>query len=182
MRANLFMLSLFLAVQMGGSSLAAQSTPTDPQQPLTVCHVMQNLPLYSGKIVRIRGDWHGSYLEDKCDKQLQTGNHQWPNSILLILTQNLRDYDEPVDWFFGINEYNSLFRELLQFKPPVYATIVGRIDARAQLSPSPNGGSPVPYGYGHLGAFAARIVIKEIKDIMGKELRDSEPKIEYLDD
>jgi hypothetical protein len=168
------------------SIIYAQSKPLNAKEPYTVCHVLQNLTLYDGKIIQIRGEWRGRHIEEQCQTPLQTDSHKWPNAILLIYPNNLHEEygDKPVNWTFGPNEAETSFRELMRFNGPVHATIIGRLDARAKLLPSPNGGPPVPFGYGHLNAFPAQIVMKEIKDIVGSEPRQADEKIviEGLDD
>lgn len=99
------------------------------------------------------------------------------DAIYLEYPQNLRQHDKPVDWNFGPTEFNRMFEKARYYDGPVYATIAGRLDPRAELSTYPNG-SRLPYGYEHLNAFPERIVLKEIKDLTGVGLR-KEPK-EYL--
>jgi hypothetical protein len=109
-------------------------------EPLTVCEVLQNLPLYSGKLIQIRGEWRGSALWDQCPKQIQTEDHEWPNAIYLICKESLLKREEPVDWSFGIYDYDQLWIQTLHYKLPVYATFEGRLDARAELLPKPDSG------------------------------------------
>ena len=161
--------------------LCAQSIPVSAT-PLSVCEVLHNSSKYAGKIIQVRGEWRSNSLVDKCDKQLQTESHKWPDAILLIFTQNLHENDEPVDWFFGPYDFDPLVNQLMRLKPPVYATITGRFEVRTRLIPSPNGGPPNAGGYGHLGALPARIVMKEIKDIVGQGVLETEPKVLNVDD
>jgi hypothetical protein len=161
--------------------LCAQSTPVSTT-PLSVCEVLHNSSKYDGKIIQVRGEWHGSWVEDKCDKQLQTESHKWPNAIHLANTLSLGKNDKPVDWFFGPYDYDPLINRAIRLKPPVYATIKGRFDVRTQLVTSPNGGPPSTSGYGHQGVLPARIVIKEIKDFVGQGLRETETEIINRDD
>lgn len=151
----------------------------DQKEPLTVCQILQNLRLYDGNLIQVRGEWHGSYIEDKCQMPLQTEDHKWPDEITVEGPFNLHGNDETVNWSFTPDDYIASFSELLRFKGPVYATIVGRLDARAQLIHYPNG-STNPGGYGHLGYYPARIVVKQIKDIVGSGLRDPNEKIEIM--
>jgi hypothetical protein len=156
-----------------------EQASTVQEGPLTVCQVLQNLSLYSGKLIQIRGEWRGSALWDQCPKQIQTEDHKWPNAIYLICKESLLKREEPVDWSFGIDDYNQLWIQTLHYKLPVYATFEGRLDARAELSPNPeNGGPRGPFGYGHLGYYSARIIIRKIIDILGSGFLEHPREIE----
>jgi hypothetical protein len=160
--------------------LLAMSQLGYSQEPLTVCQVLKDLDAYSGKIIQVRGIWRGAFLEEECPKALQTEGYTWINRILLFNTGNSANREKPVDWVFGHMESWPAFKELLRYKGNVYATITGRLDARAKLSPSPNGGPPVPFGYGHLGVYPARIVMKAIENIVGSELKGSDEMNEII--
>ena len=174
----------FQIVLCTSAALFAQPKPIKPQQPFTVCYVLQNLDSLGGKIIQVRGAWYGGEMREECKTQLKTEDHVWPSAIYLVTTDFLDKEDEPVDWIFLGDDFEKAFRERNRYKGPVNATIIGRLDARAELSPDPGGGHPVPFGYGHLNAYPARIVIMEIKDIVGSELRKAGEEIEiiYTDD
>ena len=140
------------------------------QEPDTVCHVLQNLNSYSDQVIRIRGEWRAMSLWGECPNQLQTDGYKWPNAIYLVCKEMLNKTDKPVDWAFGINDFNQLLLQTLRFKLPVYATFEGRLDARAKLLQNPKNGPRGPAGYGHLGYYPAQIVVRRVVDITGAGL------------
>jgi hypothetical protein len=175
-------LTIFILIIFFLPTLFCAQSVSVSNAPLSVCEVLHNSSKYAGKIIQIRGEWHGSWVEDKCDKQIQTENHKWPNMIHLAYTQSLGKNDAPVEWVFGPYDYDPLVNRAMRLISPVYATITGRLEVRTLLIPSPNGGLPGTGGYGHQSALPARIVIKEIKDIVGQGLRENVPEISNRDD
>jgi hypothetical protein len=142
------------------------SDPVNPEKPFTVCHVLQNLDAYSGKIIQISGVWRGYDIEDNCETQLQVAGHKWPNAMQVIATDFLDMWDDPINWSFDSHEMELAFNRLLQFMDNGNATIIGKLEAKWEVFPE----GPSLLGYGHLGYYPARIIVKEIKDIEGTRI------------
>jgi hypothetical protein len=141
----------------------------DRAKPLTVCQVLQDLQKYRGKTIEVRGNWQGDILIDKCEMNLTTGDHQWPNALYLkstVGTGGIFDVIRTIDR----NAFDKAWSELIHLQPgPVTATIVGELNAREKMEVSlgPRN-NHVPNGFGHMGVFPAQIQIKAIKDIIGE--------------
>jgi hypothetical protein len=161
--------------------LFPKDKPINSETPLTVWQVLQNLPAYAGKIIQVRGEWHGGYLDEDCPTPLKTEKHEWPNSILLVYPSNLRKEDQSVEYgFMTPADYDQLFLNTLKNYKKMRATVSGRLDAKAELFPDPRSGEPRPYGYGHLNYWPARIIMMEIKDIKGTVPRGPGDKMEII--
>ena len=145
----------------------------DQSEPLTVCQVLQNLPFYAGRLLQIRGKWNGSNLEGECNVPLQLEDHRWPSKILLTHPSRLSksEGDEPVNWELSSSLDDFFIESLRKLKTPIFATIMGRLDVGSHLTTNSKGQFLVLWGYGHLNYFPARMIIKEISNIVGSGRR-----------
>jgi hypothetical protein len=153
------------------------------EAPLTVCQVLQDLDLYRGKIIAVRGDWHGISLEDSCKMKLKTGDYAWPNALYLRPTRGMDRRTGVEIWTIDRNTHDKAISELLRFSGPVTATIYGQLEAKEKLEVYTEGISRrIPLGFGPNGEFPAEIIETEIKDIVGTIDQIPLVKIEPLED
>jgi hypothetical protein len=143
------------------------------QTPLSFCEVLHNLAEYNGKVIQIRGEWHGALVGD-CSA-LKTGKYKWRNEIEVTDPggPSVAFIGPPVSWNNSDTERNyasyrkawTEWSELPKSRKPkmtVMATVVGRLDARLPLRLDELGN---PVGFGHLNMAPARLVFSEVKDI-----------------
>ncbi len=167
-----------LTILISSNMIISQSIQINPQEPYTICYLLHNMNSYTGKVIRVRGEWRAQSLWDECPIQFQTEDHKWPNAIYLVVKEMLHTTDKPVDWAFGINDFSQLLFQTLHYKLPVYATFEGRLDTRAVLLKYPNNDRQAPGGYGHLGYYPAQLVVRQISDITGSGLLEHPREIE----
>jgi hypothetical protein len=136
------------------------------EAPLTVCQVLQDLDLYRGKTIAVRGNWDSIYLEDSCKMKLKTGDYTWLNALYVRPTKRMNNTGVEV-WTIDRNAYDKAISESLRIPGPVTATIIGQLEAKENLEVFTEGGYPrIPLGFGPHAIFPAEIIITEIKDIV----------------
>ena len=161
------------------------SDPINPENPFSVCHVLENLDYYSGKIIQIKGIWRGAVIEDVCETHLQDLRRKWPNSIYMITKDSLNMWDDPVGWNFNNNDMELAISNQSQFsenkntiiigdEAKITATVIGKLEAKKELFPDIG---VALLGYMHYDYHPARMIIKEIKDIEKSRLRSEEDRL-----
>ena len=153
----------------------AQAAPQN--KPLDVCQVLQNLGRYRGQMITIRGEFVGNAIAGPGCPVLKTGDHEWHNGILIdIPHESYAVIDPPAGWKIDLKNWDRALERWKTLRKrgndtPVFATVIGRLDTRnEQLGvperiPALPDTKIIPWGYGHLGFFPARLVLFEIKDV-----------------
>ena len=151
-----------------GVALVAQDRSSPISTPISVCDALHNLARYRSQVVEIRGEYVGAELiAGKNCRPLRSGNDEWPTRIMVERADRLADVvNERADFAFDLEAWENAIQALValnrQYRENavVYATVVGRLDTRDTLSTSPHRN-----GYGHLGGYPARLVVKTIRDV-----------------
>jgi hypothetical protein len=162
---HVFCISLALLVAQ------EKSKPINPGKPLDVCSVLQSLELYKGNIIEVRGEWRGLYLTANCSKSFMTGDHKWPDTILLDNPSVIEDGTLISSWPNWREERRAAYEKADMLADPMFATIVGRLEVKEEMLRRDSNGKThyeMWSGYGHLNNFPARIVQLSIKDLTGK--------------
>jgi len=150
-------------------------SPAEAQnKPLDVCEVLQSLSRYRGRMITVRGEFVGNAIDGPACAVLKTGDHEWHKSILIDIPHESYGFiDPPAEWKIDLKQWDSAVKKWQALRKrwgsatPIFATIVGRLDTRNELLgvPALPDTKLVPWGYGHLGMYPARLVLLEIKDI-----------------
>lgn len=162
------MLPAVLACWICMSAAGAQNKPLD------VCEVLQNLSRYRGQMITVRGEFVGNAIDGTTCPVLKTGDHEWHKGVLIdIPHESYAPIDPPAAWKIELKNWDRAVEKWQALKKrwgggtPVFATIVGRLDTKSdplEVPTLPNGNS-LPWGYGHLGIYPARLVLFDIKDV-----------------
>lgn len=106
---------------------------------------------------------------------LKTGEYTWVNAIWIERPDApIIKMEAPANWTLD-RTYDRAIRELQRPAPGtvVFATLIGRLDAREKLQVSTKDSfPPVTYGYGHVGAFPARLLPVTVKDLVRENSKD----------
>lgn len=166
---------LFLAlVAMPGSN---RPKPEEPAS-VTVCQIVKDPTPFSGRIVRIHGEVIGNFeysaLTDECPGAIDV---EYPTDVEAdVEPQNLPNFS------LEKNDLSSLFAQLLSrfgtgnVLPTapyhktftgrhVLVTFIGRIDGPDKLAMKRGNKTIMRKGFGHLGQFPARLVIKAVTSV-----------------
>jgi ankyrin repeat protein len=136
---------------------------------IPVCTLFQNLPNWLGKRVAVRGEFvrttEGAWIVGHCQGGFVTDGYRWPVSI----------------WYGSPAYYSRETAKLYAVKPPLIskgedlkgtsevvktATFVGtlRVSLPYNVVCTPEGRYRA-YGYGHLNAAAAELIVESIRDL-----------------
>jgi hypothetical protein len=178
----------------------ANSQETDWLKTLSVCDVLRDLPKLNGQIVAVRGAFvatdEGWWLEaDNCRDGLQTGDFKWPSHLWLTSPQAIASMDprlketQRTAWGLGEIGFRQDKRAFAEFFATVkqrssdqpvriVATFLGLLETYKDLTlrirryPS---GVVAGYGFGHLGASPAQVVLKSVSltDIVVEPIQKS---------
>lgn len=145
-------------VLWGASAFFPDQEPA--RQVLSVCDVLRNPTTYAGSQVSIRGEiYYGLRSKEKCGKTIRSDGRQWPYALNIATDESAlaRIEKRPK----GLHDPRPFFERVYQErqKRPVVATatLTGFIRARSNYED----GTP---GYGHLGLYAAEIVVESVSD------------------
>lgn len=160
--------------------LAPQVYQREPIQ-VSICDLLQNLPSYNMKLVRVSGDLEtnpGSFLRAYgCPAQLKIKdcrfeNHlafSWPTDYAVQLNMERLGY-EPSRTLFPLDEagrkkvVDALSKEAQPLR--VQVVVEGLIVTRLPLEDLVYPKQPIyPRGFGHLGAAPAYIVVKKVIEV-----------------
>jgi hypothetical protein len=131
-----------------------------------------NLPSYQDKIVTVRGIFFFGLRQRDCPHEFAPGNYKWPTALNLVDSSYPADkHESPVGFMTDEASLNGL--ELLAVsqgrmgrREEIWVTIQGRLRGpQRQIRPGVKGGVG---GYGHLGVFAAELVVKRVLDVQIK--------------
>lgn len=153
-------------VGMIAAVVMAQTPASDRSIPLvTVCEILEHRAAYDGKVVGLIGRGtatdEGLWLSDDCRVQIKSGDHVWPNLVVLKYDPSLPSLFRP-----GFKPDRSSVNkkiEALKARPSTdtrtWMLIYGRIETKEELS---------RYGgYGHMSASPAQIIYRE-RDIFSE--------------
>jgi hypothetical protein len=138
--------------------------------PVTVCELSKNAKLYDGRVVKVRGTFNGNMettelIDSDCDKAILL---RLPDDTEITPSPGFQlDRDKNFEEFWSrANEttYPGLIGECLngecvQLKYRVSVVAIGRFDLAKKLS----------YGFGHLGSYRRRFVLKQVIDYCYRE-------------
>jgi hypothetical protein len=144
-----------------------------PVASVDVCQVLANLETYRNQEIRVRGEWvqtdHGMSLRDRCRETLQTKEYKWLSAIWLQLPS--AEEENPVDFSLDRSALEGAQNEVTRLSrrrrpTPVYATFVGRVQARERLETVVGpGGDVIAVGFGHLNLYPAQLVIRSVDTV-----------------
>jgi hypothetical protein len=137
----------------------------------SVCEVSRDFARYRNQLLAVRGVYHDG-LRQQCVQKC--GVDGWPSSIWVVDTDQRLD-DPPVSFRTDQRSLDALNKAVLVARDAarggrrveVSATIIGVLRTRAHhspLGPCDRVGSEL-YGFGHLGAFPAQLVVREVRNI-----------------
>ena len=135
---------------------SGQPRPTPPL--LSVCDLSKDYGAYRDKLVAVKGVYYYG-LRQTCQQTCADG--PWPSFLDLVGSDN-------VSWAALVKAEQTAELEAKRGKRfEVWVTIVGQLETRARLSPlGPCDKKGSRYlGYGHLGVFPARLVVRYFSDI-----------------
>lgn len=146
------------------------------QQVTTVCSVLDALPTYRNQIVTIRGkllrNEEGSYLAaTECKRPLVIMGYTWSPEYAIYLTPPDSPFvenreDSHVEVKVDPTSDRLLSRYSNDTRVQIWVTVTGRLETRLKFDVVRWGdGRLLPYGYGHLNASPAQLVIREMKDV-----------------
>lgn len=152
-------------------SIRIEALPApDELVPISICDVFQNLAAWKGKRIAVRGSTastgEGTWLSDSCKEGLVTDGYRWPASLSYGMA----------GWFSAETQYLARVKpasdapkgsESFKGRDNVIQSVtwVGRLRTKDkyQVVCRP-GGDYVTFGFGHLGAAAAELVVEAILD------------------
>ena len=135
---------------------------------IAICDLFQNLVAFKGQRIAVRaenvGTMEGSWLSGNCKSNIITGGHRWP----VLISLGVPDYYGPDSSLFRIHEDRRRANPPgLQSRNNVArtATHVGLLQVKDKYEGicRPDG-SYVSYGFGHLGAAAAELIVESVYD------------------
>lgn len=173
-----------IGVVMAFCACGGQHGPSDARvvassKTVTVCQLFANISSYQDRIVSVRGIFYFGLRQNNCPREFVAGNHKWPTALNLVDSRFPRDkYEQPVS--FSTDEESWTKLQLLARsegekgqREEIWATVEGQLRGpRRKMPPGLAGGIG---GYGHLGAFAAELVVRRIDNI---EIRQT-PTFDY---
>lgn len=168
-------LIVIAAILMTGCARERGTPPSE--RVVTVCDVLANPSSFRGRIVAVRGVFtYGALRQDDCPQEFITGDRRWP-PILNLATTEYQKGEPPVAFKTDPESWDRLDLTALEAgkqgrSVEIWATIIGQIRAQSEYV-LPDG--RVRSGFGHLGAFPAEVVVKQITDITVKPV----PKSRY---
>jgi len=151
---------------------------------LSVCEVFDNLDLYSGKLVEIRGLLSTSRelmaLHDSdCRLPFKGRWKDWPKAINLTTASPTAPHTARIADLDSLRA-PGIVLDFFQEVPPrelgveVTLTVVGRLEAIEDRLPSASGDpntSSRNLGFGNLRSFAAQLVCEGVRDIVLGQIR-----------
>ena len=144
-------LLLLLAITFTG-----QQRPSPPF--LSVCDLSKDYGAYRDKLVAVRGVYYYG-LRQTC--QQTCANGPWPSFLDMVGADD-------ISWEALARAEQSVELEAKKGKRlEIWVTAVGKLETRARLSPlGPCDKKGSRYlGYGHLGVFPARLVVRSFSEI-----------------
>jgi hypothetical protein len=145
---------------------------------LSVCEVIEHRDEYNGKMVGVRGTLKGTdegmwlTAAADCKYKLITKGFIWPNMVSLEYPNNgSKDPAEHTDFDVDWTAMNTVGIAIPKgFNPEtdeIIKTYVGLFQTFADLESRfySGGEHPLTFGFGHLGAAPARILVKTVKDV-----------------
>lgn len=132
-------------------------------RPITVCELFKNPSAYRGKLVTVVGIyWYG--LRETCPEPFVTGGHVWPSALDMVHSDFPPGLGEAAPFKTDTESWDRLELFVRQEamngrREEIWATAVGMI--RAPKSYIRTDGQIVG-GYGHLGGYAAQLVVKSV--------------------
>lgn len=129
---------------------------------VSICSILQSPLKYRGKLVRVRGEYkHG--LRTSCAKPLVTRGIRWGNA-LNIVTADYYSLDIQASFVTNVEQLANLDIAALTLDkatPPGTYCVEFEGMVRAPQSYFRSDGN-VRGGYGHLGIYAAELVVKDV--------------------
>jgi hypothetical protein len=141
---------------------------------LSICALLMDPLTFNGKLVAVKGilrTYQGWWLyDDQCPSHITVEGLQFENTIAVIRPTDparIHDvqFDTDEDSLAGVRK---AFGEDSTIHPRVSATIVGVLETRAGLKLVSPVGSP--WGFGHLGAAPAQLLLKECREVTAEYL------------
>lgn len=146
---------------------------------ISVCELLEDVALYRGKIVVVRGiDYYG-LRAPSCAGEFITGGRRWPWAVAMVHSTYPSGAGEEAPPFTTEQEswraWNDLVRHQAErgLRGEIWMTVVGMVRAPKEYV---RADGAVFAGYGHLGAFPAELVVKRIFDI---EVKRDPPTYDY---
>ena len=156
------------------------------EPPLTVCEVLSNLKVYHGQTISVRGELEEalewiSLKPHGCTVKVRIEDRDWPPAIFVTFpgTQEAKHVDFEVDRGSFATMRKAFAGDDIAGKRRIHiATFVGMLQSKLTVVPFGPGRRGV-IGYGHLGAFAAMLVVKTVKDPVVIVVDEATPKSKY---
>jgi len=132
----------------------------------SVCEILENPSGYRGKLISIRGIyWEG--LREDCPHPLVTAGHVWPSALNLAHSDLPAPAGESVPFKTDAKSWDHLQETVKReahagAREEIWVIAVGEV--RAPVAYIRTDGQIVG-GYGHLGAYPAEFVVKEVTNI-----------------
>jgi hypothetical protein len=136
---------------------------------MTVCELSNDFAAYRDKVIAVRGIYYYG-LRQTCPQTCTTG--PWPSFLDLVGTGSREKspafVTDDANWAALINVQETVEAEAKKGKRlEIWVTAIGRLNTNARrtlLGPCDRIGSRL-YGYGHLGAYPAQLVVKYFTDL-----------------
>lgn len=163
--------------------IAVEALPPAKALPvIPICDLFQNLVAFKGQRIAVRaenvGTTEGSWLSGNCKSNIITGGHRWP----VLISLGVPDYYGPDASLFRIHEdRRHPDPPGLQSRNNVArtATYVGLLQVKDRYEGICRAdGSYVSFGYGHLGAAAAELIVESVYDaevLTRRQVKDTDP-------
>jgi hypothetical protein len=135
---------------------------------MTVCQLFSDLPSHQDQIVAVRGVYYFGLVQNGCSDQLLVKDHAWPTAVDIALSDLPSSFgDRPVGFRTDLVEWHAFENFVIQEglrrrREEVWVTVVGQL--RGPVWHLRNGEKGTG-GYGHLGAYAAQLVVKRVENI-----------------
>lgn len=150
--------------------LVSTSTPphtADLGRVLTVCELSRDYSRYDGRLIAVRGVYHGD-LRQRCPQKCATGE-PWPSAVNLVDDKYPAVGETAVRFSTDYASWDALDIAVLQIakegrRVEVWVTVVGQLRARS-ASPLGPCDRVATRSYGHLGMYAAELVVKRVSDV-----------------
>lgn len=154
------------------NDLKVEALPDAAELPvIPICELFQDLTAWKGQRIAVRGEVtgtsEGSWLVGRCKGGFYTNGYRWPVSLSFA---GPAYYASSIEPFIRVKEPSTPPKGLTDFRGRQNvvrsATYIGRLRMRDKyVAVCREDGDYITFGFGHLGAAAAEIVVDEIRDV-----------------
>jgi len=166
---SLARLALLSATVMLGTARSQSAGAMSETETVSLCEIIANPAKWNGKIVKFRAVLLDALRPlSPCPRSFFTGKKEWPQALYCDMTLSNDDREQMRMMRIATRFETLVLSEQFEKAGMVRGVFRGRIESRKKYFAGPvqgGGGQLIGNGYGHLNAFAAKVVVYDIDQV-----------------